>query len=317
MTLNDIKTLIESGEAEHKSLEFKRAAALLDKKEISKDVSSFANSAGGKIIYGVAENPLRLDPIDPKQFPKDRLEQIIINNIAPRIPDIRISAIGAEDSKVLYVVEIPQGKTAHQAIDKRYHRRYEGTTLAMEDYEIRDVMARASGIETGLSLIPDRTRSHCRNKGIEKYRPGRHFLVRVSNKGTRVSNWCLAEISAGAHAIRSEASGHYFTNEGEETLEVFTFTNAEKLIEEEQEEKIVPAAYPFPLLPHRHIDLGWITLNDWDYNQPEPSPTSIKVRAPLDTLYWKVYCDEGKPSSGQYSLKDLAQRYDELSKKWG
>jgi hypothetical protein len=266
MTLNEIKALIESGETEHKNLDFKAAGALLDKEgnklrlEISKDVSSFANSAGGKIIYGVEENPLRLDPFDPKRFSKERLEQIIINNIAPRIPDIRISAVAVADGKVLYVVEIPQGKTAHQAADKRYHRRYEGTTLAMEDYEIRDVMARASGIETELSLIADLTRSYSKNKGVEKYRPGRHFLVRVVNKGTRVSNWCLAEIYAGVHATRSEASGHFFTNEGEDTREVFTFSNAEKLIEEEQEEKIVPAAYPAPLLPHRHIENGLLDL---------------------------------------------------------
>jgi hypothetical protein len=83
MTLNEIKALIESGETEHKNLDFKAAGALLDKEgnklrlEISKDVSSFANSAGGKIIYGVEENPLRLDPFDPKRFSKERLEHAL------------------------------------------------------------------------------------------------------------------------------------------------------------------------------------------------------------------------------------------------
>ena len=54
MTLNEITTVIASGESESKHLEFKAAAALLEKKgdnlreELSKDVSSFANSAGGK-----------------------------------------------------------------------------------------------------------------------------------------------------------------------------------------------------------------------------------------------------------------------------
>src|SRR5208282_1875381 len=67
MTLNEIKALIASGENESKYLEFKAARALPEKtnnhfrEELSKDVSSFANSAGGKIIYGVAEKPLRLD----------------------------------------------------------------------------------------------------------------------------------------------------------------------------------------------------------------------------------------------------------------
>ena len=252
MTLDEINALIAAGENESRYLEFKRAAALPEKTtdgfrtELSKDVSSFANSAGGRIIYGVAENPLSLNPIDRKLFPPERLEQLIAGNIAPRIPDLRIHVIQCEGEKVLYEVEIPQGKTAHQAFDKRYYKRYERTIQAMEDYEIRDVMARGSGIETSLLLVPDVTRSYSKNKNTETYRSGRHFQVRVTNKGTKVSNWCVAEISAEAHAIRANASRHYFTNEGEEIREVFSFSNAGKPIEEDIEEKIVPAAYPDP-----------------------------------------------------------------------
>jgi hypothetical protein len=60
--------------------------------------------------------------------------------------------------------------------------------------------------------------------------------------------------------------------------------------------------------------LGWIILHDGDHYEPKPNQVKTLIQAPLDTLYWKVYCDEGKPSSGQYSLQALAQRYDEASK---
>lgn len=319
MTLNEITAVIASGENESKHLELKASAALFEKKgnklreELSKDVSSFANSAGGKIIYGVAEKPLRLDPLDRERFSAERLEQLINNNIAPRIPDIRIHPIPIEGEKILYVVEIPQGKTAHQAADLRYYRRYERTIQAMEDHEIRDVMARSSGIETNLFLVPDLTRSHSENERSHKYRPGRHFQVRVTNKGNKVSNWCVAEVSAAGHSIRSEAPNHFTSREGGEPLQVFTFSNAEKLTEED---KIVAAAYPVPLLPHRELPLGWITLYDGDYYEPKPNQSvMIRIQAPPDTLYWTVYCDEKKPSSGQYSLRALAQKYDELSKR--
>jgi hypothetical protein len=318
MTLNEITALIDSGEYESKYLEFKAAKALPEKtinefrNELSKDVSSFANSAGGTIIYGVAESPLRLDPIDRKQFSAERLEQLINGNISPGIPDIRIHPIPVEAEKILYAVEIPQGKTAHQAADLKYYRRSERTIYAMQDHEIRDVMRRSSGIETDLDFLPDFGRSHSESKNMQKYRSGRHFEVRVTNLGNRVSNWCVAEISAAAHSIRSNTSSHIVLQTGKEPLEVFTFSNVEKLTEED---KIVAAAYPVPLLPHRKLPLGWITLHDGEYYESKLSHGLMtRFQAPPDTIRWTVYCDEGKPSSGQYSLQALAQQYDELSK---
>src|SRR5262245_12071389 len=113
MTFNEIKALVDSGEIENRNLDFKASGFVKHDRDklrldITKDVSSFADSAGGKIIYGVAEDPLRLDPFDPKLFSRERLEQIITSNIAPRIPDVRVDVVSTADGKVLYVVEIPQ-----------------------------------------------------------------------------------------------------------------------------------------------------------------------------------------------------------------
>ena len=77
----DLQSLIATGAEEGAQLEFKSAAALKvadrEKTEISKDVSSFANSAGGIIIYGMDEEPApphkasALSPINPMQFSKE------------------------------------------------------------------------------------------------------------------------------------------------------------------------------------------------------------------------------------------------------
>jgi hypothetical protein len=42
----------------------------------------------------------------------------------------------------VYVVEVPQSYTAHQARDKLYYKRLNFMSVSMEDYEIRDVMRR-------------------------------------------------------------------------------------------------------------------------------------------------------------------------------
>jgi hypothetical protein len=53
---------------------------------------------------------------------------------------------------------------------------------------------------------------------------------------------------------------------------------------------------------------------DGDYYESKSHGLMIRYQAPPDTIRWTVYCDEGKPSSGQCSLQALAQQYDELSK---
>ena len=70
-TLCEIDTLISDGVQENIHLDYKRSAAISDRNfdEIARDVSSFANSDGGVLIYGIQEKehlPIRRDE-DPDQ----------------------------------------------------------------------------------------------------------------------------------------------------------------------------------------------------------------------------------------------------------
>src|SRR5262249_14876653 len=92
---SELQRLIDDGAEENLTLDYKAADALGTtdgkKKEITKDVSAMANSAGGVIIYGIKEHdeedkkhlPEMLTPIDRTQFSKEWLEQVI-NSIQPR-----------------------------------------------------------------------------------------------------------------------------------------------------------------------------------------------------------------------------------------
>jgi len=147
-----LNQLIANGIEENAELEYKAADALLlnDKRitEATKDVSAFANSNGGILIYGIRENqtakhlPGSIDPVDRKVTSKERLEQILNARIRPRIHDIKIHVVTIADDQVVYILEIPKGETAHQADDRRYYRRHNFTIEAMYDHEIRDVMNR-------------------------------------------------------------------------------------------------------------------------------------------------------------------------------
>lgn len=137
------------------TLDYKGADALdrTDKKkrEITKDVSAMANSAGGILIYGIREFddhdkrhlPERIDPVNASTYSKEWLEQVIAN-IQPRIANLRIYPVrlSSPDNHAAYIVEIPQSNVAHQAKDKRYYKRYNFESVAMDDYEINDIRNR-------------------------------------------------------------------------------------------------------------------------------------------------------------------------------
>lgn len=150
-----VQRMISDGIEENLHLDYKAAGSLAKvsqkRDEIVKDVTAFANSDGGVIIYGVQEFsgqershlPEKITPINRADFSKEWLEQVI-SNAAPRIAGIRIHPITVpeEETMCLYVVEIPKGETAHQASDCKYYRRYNFESVPMRDHELRDVMNR-------------------------------------------------------------------------------------------------------------------------------------------------------------------------------
>lgn len=158
------------------------------KKEITKDVSAMANSAGGTIIYGMKEYdeeakkhlPERFTPIDRTQFSKEWLEQVI-NTIQPRINGIIIHPVdlSTDPNHVAYVVEIPQSTEAHQARDKRYYKRFNFLCEAMEHYEIRDVMNRATLPDVDVEVSYD-------DSDFTVFNPEYRLNIIIQNQGVRL-----------------------------------------------------------------------------------------------------------------------------------
>lgn len=159
-----LQEMIRDGIEENYSLEYKAAPALSKESrktsEITKDVSSIGNSAGGILVYGIAQFqdatrqhlPERIDPISRTSFSKEWLEHII-SQIRPRINGLKINSVQLSSSSdhVAYVIEIPQGSTAHQANDFRYYRRYNFEAVPMLDHEVRDVMSRKAHPQLSIS----------------------------------------------------------------------------------------------------------------------------------------------------------------------
>jgi hypothetical protein len=154
--IQDVQSLVDAKEPESLKLEYKSSESFANsnekKDEMCKDISAFANSDGGIIIYGVREEirgrlrlPVEIDNgIDLSIYSIDSFQQMIRSRISPAVSNIIIKPIEMESGRFVIVVAIEKSISfaPHQAPNKLYYRRHNGICEPMHDYEIRDLMRR-------------------------------------------------------------------------------------------------------------------------------------------------------------------------------
>ena len=148
-SIEDLQSLIDSEAQENLHLDFKASGSLAKddrkKAEISKDVSAFANSDGGTIVYGMIEVEHKASRLDDGNASVDKewLENVITSNINPRIDSVLIHPVEVKKDSYAYIVHIPKSnRSPHQASDKKFYKRFNFKSVPMEQYEILDIMNR-------------------------------------------------------------------------------------------------------------------------------------------------------------------------------
>ena len=199
----DLLAMISAEMQESLTLDYKRSAALgkgsNERNSLSKDVSSFANSEGGLLIYGMEEDghvPTAIDGgTDRTQITKEWLESVVGATIHPNVDALLIKQIpltGRGSNAVAYVLEIGQAtsRAPHQAFDHRYYKRFNFESKPMEDYEVRDLMRRAIeygrkyGAAWDLNVEVQRLASAINERGLVDsgdYLPRSRLVIGVSN----------------------------------------------------------------------------------------------------------------------------------------
>jgi Putative DNA-binding domain len=156
----DLDELHRGAIMESPTLEYKDSRALGNtdhqKSEMFKDVSAFANSAGGILIYGMKESghlPTGTDNgVDPAKITREWIENVLMANILPKIENLLIKPILLMSKglgTVAYALDIPQAtsRAPHQGPEHKYYRRYNFKAEPMLDDEVRNQMRR--GIDYG------------------------------------------------------------------------------------------------------------------------------------------------------------------------
>src|SRR5579871_5859355 len=136
----DVDALVADKRAERRSLEYKSelpAGADDAKREFLGDISSFANSGGGDVLYGVTDErdgngqptgvPLEARGISGINETAEllRLESFIRDGVAPRISGVQMKAIAGFTLGPVILVRVPRSWTApHMVTFKNLSRFY-------------------------------------------------------------------------------------------------------------------------------------------------------------------------------------------------
>jgi len=148
LTNNDedfLQKLINHEIKESSILEYKRELPQ-NNSELAKDISSFANSNGGIIIYGIEE----IDHVPKNLYPLEaelglKIENIILSSVDPPL-HTKIVPINSTiaPGKNYYVVYIPKSLDAPFMLivsnDCRYYKRVNFSSIKMHDNEVRALM---------------------------------------------------------------------------------------------------------------------------------------------------------------------------------
>jgi hypothetical protein len=131
ITMADLESLVIDQVIESKQIEYKQTLPGRgdpEGKEFLKDVSSFANAAGGDLIFGIREEDgtpseicgLHVQNIDDEKL---RIENMIRDGIEPRIPGISIREI-TEQGKIVIIVRIPRSWALPHVVKYKGHWRF-------------------------------------------------------------------------------------------------------------------------------------------------------------------------------------------------
>lgn len=286
---------------EHDFQEFKGSAWIVDDDltipepfllALSKQVSAFANGAGGRLFLGLDDHG-HIDggvPTDLKGGgTRAWLEDIVPQRVDPPLQRCNVFEVGPEGERsairpghAVYVIDIPSSSHApHQAMDHRYYLRIAGKSRPMGHVHIQDVLRRTQHPTIKVSRLgpygsfePDRTDP----RGPQAFVQVRAFLV---NQSRRLAQHVGIELDlprpfAGSRVrrrMRDHGECHFSQTPGQ----VLFFRY-----------------HPIPIFPSQEIYAVscWICVH----------ASNLSLLRSGARLGWTVYADDAEPVRGGREL---------------
>ncbi len=292
--------------AEHDFQEFKGALFLADGRDIvssftnnlSRQVSAFANGAGGRIFHGLDDDG-RIDgglPVDLKGGgTRAWLEDVIPGTVdpplrkfnvyeipGPRPPSQRRSLI--RPGHAVYVIEIAASEDApHQALDHRYYLRIAGKSRPMGHVHVQDVLQRTRHPKVNITRVdpfgdPIFDEADPRGPKVTLC-----FQATLANLGRNLAHHVGVELILPRPMVNSDGRALILGQAGTS-------------LTQRPGELIFFRYYPIPLFPGQEIFFQRLFVaihqgNAERWSHPEAS-----------MLRWRVYADDAPPRDGHAPL---------------
>ena len=162
---SDLQNLITSGVPESERIDYKREFFTeSENKNISKFVSSFANTHGGHLVFGMDEENglptelcgIQIEDVDEK---KSTLSRMIRTCIEPVITGVNVEDVKLENGKYAIVIRIPKSwNLPHRVTVKghnKFYIRHNTESIETRYEELKNLFHHGSSVQKQIQLFRD------------------------------------------------------------------------------------------------------------------------------------------------------------------
>jgi hypothetical protein len=134
VSINDIQEIVHNEIPESRALDYKlelHPATDAGNKEFLKDISAFANTVGGYLIYGVNEEggiPVDIKGVEIDDFDKMKLrfENLLRTGVHPAIRGVDFVAVDLKEATKVVVIKVPKSIARPHVVKIKDHFRFYG-----------------------------------------------------------------------------------------------------------------------------------------------------------------------------------------------
>lgn len=194
VTEDHLQALIDDKVPESRNLEFKQAGvggSDNEKREFLKDATALANTAGGTLIYGMAESEgiaLSLKALSVKSIDDEilRLQNILLNSVEPILHNVGMKGVPLASGGHVLLVKVPQSwRPPHRVVHSNVNRfflRHSNGVFEPDTERLREVFNSSLDLERRLEDFREERlgRLEQGQRGLALIGPGKLLIQAVS-----------------------------------------------------------------------------------------------------------------------------------------
>lgn len=269
---------------------------------LSKQVSAFANAAGGRIFLGLDDEG-RIDGGVPRDLRPNGtrawLEDVIPHVVVPHLrafnvyevarPAVEAGGNGATPTSSLrpghavYIVEIPMSEDApHQARDHRYYLRIAGKSRPMGHHHVLDVLNRTRDPWVVVSRMDPYGEPEFVESDPRGPKSFVHLRTHLMNRGRSLAQHVGCEFVVPRLAVNSECRQRMLAQ-------------GETRLLQRSGELVFFFYHPIPIFPTQEVPFGevWLAIHNANLQHLEAGKVFLR---------WRVFADGAPVREGQVDV---------------